>query len=524
MNKPEWAALTDHKSQVADKRIKQLFEADSNRFDKFSLQVENILFDYSKNLITDETLDLLLQLLNASGFDNWRDRFFMGEHVNTTEKRAVQHMALRLPDEASVMVDGTDVMPDIVKSRKKLRKFSEAVRERNWTGHSGKAIEHIVHIGIGGSYLGPKMVTEALSRYHHPDLTCSFVSNVDGHEIDEVIRHFNPETTLFLIASKTFTTQETMMNALTARDWITGHFGSADAVAKHFVALSTNSQAVTEFGIDPENMFEFWDWVGGRYSLWSAIGAPIAIMIGMDRFEDLLEGANAMDQHFKTAPAKENLPVLLAMVGIWNRNFLEYPFYSVVTYDNRLELLPQWLQQTDMESNGKSVDRAGQKTDYVTGPMIMGGAVTDVQHSFFQWMHQGTDPTPVDFIICAKPDHKHPEHHQTLITHFLAQQQALMEGVTNTEEPHRNFPGNRPSNALILDSLTPYTLGQLLAAYEHKVFVQGIVWNINSFDQFGVELGKTMAKDLQTGWDMPDENYDSSTLGQLAHIKTHFSG
>lgn len=522
MNKPEWQALRDHKEQLGKTRIKTLFDENTKRFDQFSLQVENILFDYSKNLITPETLGLLTGLLDASGFENWRDRFFMGEKVNTTEKRAVQHMALRLSDEASVLIDGKDVVPDVIKTRQKLRKFTESVRDRHWTGHSGKAIEHIVNIGIGGSYLGPKMVTAALSRYHHPDLTCSFVSNIDGHDIDEVIEHFNPETTLFLIASKTFTTQETMMNAQTARDWITGHFGTPDAVKKHFIALSTNTEAVTEFGIDSENMFEFWDWVGGRYSLWSAIGAPIALMIGMDRFEDLLDGAQAMDQHFKTAPAKENLPVLMALVGIWNRNFLDLPAQCVVTYDNRLELLPQWLQQTDMESNGKSVNRDGQTVNYTTGPMIMGGAGTDVQHSFFQWMHQGTAPTPVDFIICAKPDHKHPEHHKALITHFLAQQRALMEGVTNKEEPHRHFDGNRPSNALILDALTPYTLGQLLAAYEHKVFVQGIVWNINSFDQFGVELGKTMAKGLQDGWDTSDENYDSSTLGQLTHIKSYF--
>ena len=523
-NSPQWTALQSHAEDIKTTKISELFERDVARFEKMSLQVENLFFDYSKNLITEETLNLLKDLLNQAQFSNWRDRYFVGEKINNSEQRSVQHMALRQMDEDSrIMINGEDIMPQIRDTRRRLKEFTEAVREKKWTGHSGKAIEHIVAIGIGGSQLGPMVVTEALQAYHHPDLTCTFVSNVDGHDIDRVTKHFNPETTLFLIASKSFTTQETMMNAETARRWITDHFGNKESVRDHFVALSTNAHAVKEFGIDPENIFGFWDWVGGRFSMWSAIGVPIAIMIGMNRFEDFLEGASAMDVHFKTAPVEENLPALLAMIGIWHRNFMGYPAYSMAAYDARLKNLALWLQQVDMESNGKTVDRDGHPVKWHTGPMIFGGAGTDVQHSFFQWMHQGTDPTPLDFIICSKPDHGHDQHHKTLVTHFLAQQRALMTGINNSDQPYRTFPGNRPSNALIIDQLTPYTLGQLMAAYEHKIFVQGIVWNINSFDQFGVELGKTMANSLQEDWDNPDADYDSSTTGQLSHIKNYFN-
>ena len=517
----EWKTLKAHFETLKNTQIAALFKKDPARFDNFSISQNGLLFDYSKNLVTEETRKLLIKALMDKGFTNWRDRFFLGDKVNTSEKRAVLHTALRMQNEASVLVEGQNVIPKIKAVLDKMHHFTETVRGKKWHGYSDMPIEHIVHIGIGGSQLGPSMVVNALKHLHHPDLTCDFVSNVDGHDIDRITAHYNPETTLFLIASKSFTTQETMLNAETAKEWIVGHFGTAEAVKHHFVALSTNTKAVTEFGIDPKNMFEFWDWVGGRYSLWSAIGLPIALMIGMDNFNRLLAGAADMDKHFKSAPLGQNIPVMMGLVGFWNRNILGYPAHVMAVYDQRLKSLPDWMQQVDMESNGKTVDRHGQRSDFPTGPLIMGGAGTDVQHSFFQWIHQGTDPTPVDFVICAKPGHDHPEHHKTLITHFLAQQRAMMEGIKNTEEPYRNFEGNRPSNAFILDELTPFRLGQILAAYEHKIFVQGILWNINSFDQFGVELGKTMASDIQRDWDQDKSAYDGSTQGQFDFLTRH---
>jgi len=517
-----WDNLKAHKATLDNTRIADLFKADENRFNTFSIQFNNILFDYSKNLVTEDTLTLLTQALKDAHFENWRDRFFLGGAINTTDKRAVLHTALRAPEGTSILVDGHDIMPDIQNVLKRIKTCVGSIRDRHWLGHSDKPIEHIVNIGIGGSKLGTMMVVNALQDHHHSDLTCDFVSNIDGHDIDRILKHYNPETTLFSVASKTFTTQETMMNAKTARNWITEHFGTTDAVKRHFIALSSNVQAVTEFGIAPEHMFEFWDWVGGRYSLWSSIGMPIAIMIGMDRFEDLLEGAQVMDEHFKTAPIAKNIPALMGLIGFWNHSILGYHAQVIAPYDQRLGLLSDWLQQLDMESNGKSVDRNGIPISVSTGSMIMGGAGTDVQHSFFQWLHQGTDPTPTDFIMCAKPDHTHSEHHKVLVTHFLAQQRALMEGHKAKDAPHQGCAGNRPSNALILDQLTPYTLGQLMAAYEHKIFVQGILWNINSFDQYGVELGKTMAKGLQNDWGKDIADYDSSTQGQYAHITARF--
>lgn len=514
-----WKALKKHASDISTQNISSLFKDDTERFDTFSVKLDGILFDYSKNQITKETRKLLTKALQDSGFYNWRDRFFLGDKVNTTEKRAVLHTALRQQDDSSVLVGGQNIIPQIKTVLNKMRSFVERVRGKSWLGFSDKPIEHIVHIGIGGSHLGPAMVIEALSHMAHPDITCDFVSNVDGHDINRITEHYNPETTLFIVASKSFTTQETMLNAETAKGWIVEHFGTADAVKHHFIALSTNTKAVTDFGIDADNMFEFWDWVGGRYSLWSAIGMPIALTIGMDNFEQLLAGAAAMDKHFKSAPLDQNIPVLMGLVGFWNRNILNYPSHVIAAYDRRLRTLPAWLQQLDMESNGKTINKHGQRSDFPTGPMVMGGAGTDIQHSFFQWIHQGTDITPVDFIICAKPQHKHDAHHKLLITHFLAQQRALMEGIENPEEPHRSFEGNRPSNAFVLDALTPFNLGQLLAAYEHKIFVQGVLWNINSFDQYGVELGKTMASDILENWDSNDTDYDSSTSGQLSLLK-----
>lgn len=521
MNK-SWDTLKLDAERLKSVRIEHLFEQNSRRFEQFSLQVENLFLDYSKNLIDGQVMTDLIALLKDSQFENWRDRFFIGEHINHTEDRAVLHTALRQTEPHPIFSNGENILPQIENVKSRMRQCAQDVRDKTWRGFSGKAIEHIVHIGIGGSSLGPAMAINALKAYHDPDLTCDFVSNVDGHDIQRITDHYNPETTLFLIASKSFTTQETMLNAHTARDWILQHFNhDPDAIKQHFIALSSNAEAVDAFGINKNHMFEFWDWVGGRYSLWSSIGLVIAIMIGMDRFEDLLEGANVIDRHFQTAPPQENLPVILALIGIWNRNFLNHPYYSVIPYDERLKTLPYWLQQLDMESNGKSVDKNGDRLQIKTGPIIMGGAGTDVQHSFFQWMHQGTDICPLDFIICARPDHPYAEQHQTLVSHFLAQQQALLHGYDDQNAPHKHFDGNRPSNALVLDCLTPYTLGQLLAVYEHKIFVQGVIWNINSFDQFGVELGKKLAKDIEKNWEKPNENNDSSTLGLLNHIKNY---
>ena len=448
-NSPEWTALQNHAKTIKSQKISDLLESDPKRFEQNSTEALNIFFDYSKNLMTVETWNLLFDLLKKSDFENWRNRFFLGEKINHTDKRAVLHTALRQEDSTPVLVDGQNILPEIARVKSKMRTFVRNIRDKTHTGHSGKAISHIVHIGIGGSQLGPEMVCHALSQFATSDLTCDFVSNVDGHDIQRITQHYNPETTLFLVASKSFTTQETMMNAHTARDWIVDHYGTGDAIASHFVALSTNTAAVTEFGIDPDNIFPFWDWVGGRYSLWSSIGLVIALMIGMDRFDDLLAGASDMDKHFRNTEMKKNLPVLLALVGVWNRNFLDYPTYTVVPYDQRLSKLPAWLQQVDMESNGKSVNLDGILVDINTGPMIMGGPGTDVQHSYFQWMHQGTDTCPADFIICAQPDHPYKEQHKTLVTHFLAQQKALMDGIKSKDAPHRDFPGNRPSLSLI---------------------------------------------------------------------------
>ena len=515
----QWADLFDHATTLSSQCISQLFESDTRRFESFSIQHEDLLFDYSKNLITPETRQMLINTLENSDFYNARNDLFSGNKINITEDRAALHTALRQQGEHPLHVDGYNIIPDIKSALNKMYNFSKRLRNKKYLGYSGKPISNIVNIGIGGSHIGPMMVVNALKGLHHPDLTCDFVSNVDGHDIQRITQSYDPETTLFLIASKTFTTQETMLNAQTARTWVVDHYKTDQAVQSHFVALSTNEQGVEDFGIDPENMFTLWDWVGGRYSLWSSIGLPIAIMVGMDNFETLLAGAHSIDKHFKSSALEENIPVLMALVGFWNRNILGYQCHAMIPYDCRLSLLPAWLQQADMESNGKTVTRHGQTVQHATGPLIMGGSGTDVQHSFFQWMHQGTDPTPIDFILCAQPEHTHTEHHKILVTHFLAQQRALMQGIENTDEPHRNFPGSRPSNALIIERLTPYSLGQLLAIYEHKIFVQGILWNINSFDQYGVELGKTMANDIQNNWDQDKSGYDSSTQGQFNYIE-----
>ncbi len=533
-----WKALEDHRAALSAVTMRHLFRDDPSRFSQFSKTAGNVLLDYSKNLITKETLGLLLDLARAAAVEDWRERMFSGERINTTEGRAVLHVALRNALDRPIRVDGKDVMPEVGRVLEQMRAFSTAVRDGSWKGHTGARISDVVNIGIGGSDLGPVMVTEALKPYQQAGLGVHFVSNVDGTHIAETLRGLNPETTLFIVASKTFTTQETIANAKTARSWLVEALGEA-AVAKHFVALSTNAKAVSEFGIDVANMFEFWDWVGGRYSLWSAIGLPIAVAIGMDRFEELLAGGRAMDEHFRTTPLEANLPVLMAMIGIWNSDLLGAEAYAVLPYDQYLHRLPAYLQQADMESNGKSVSRDGRPVDHATGPVLFGEPGTNGQHSFYQLLHQGTRLVACDFLAPANSHNPIGDHHRLLLSNFFAQTEALMRGKTADEaraelegegrsaeevaflSPHKVFPGNRPTNSILFPILDPFTLGMLIALYEHKIFVQGIVWQINSFDQWGVELGKQLAKtilpELET--EAPVESHDASTNGLINAYK-----
>jgi len=507
---PWWRALATHADDIGDVHMRELFDRDPERFDRFHLQLDGLLLDYSKNRITDDTLRLLLDLARAAGVEDARAAMFSGERINWTERRAVLHVALRDPSDEPLVVDGEDVRPQVGRVLGQMRRFSDAVRSGAWRGHTGEPIRTVVNIGIGGSDLGPVMITEALGAFADgPDVR--FVSNVDATDFVETTRGLDPATTLFVIASKTFTTQETMANATTARRWLLDALGDDAAVSRHFVALSTNRERVVEFGIDPATMFEFWDWVGGRYSSWSAIGLSIALAVGFDRFRELLDGGHAMDRHFRTAPLERNLPVLLALLGIWYRDFMGCTSHALLPYDQYLHRFPAYFQQGDMESNGKSVDRDGRRVGYPTGPVIWGEPGTNGQHAFFQLLHQGTDVVPCDFIGALRPRHDVGRHHDLLVANMLAQAEALMRGRTEAEvraelrdagmpadrvdelAPHKTFAGNRPSNVLLLDELTPRTLGMLLAAYEHKIFVQGVVWRVNSFDQWGVELGKVLA-------------------------------
>ncbi len=499
--------------------LKGLFAADPDRFQKFSITLPGMLADYSKSVITDELKILLTGLAEEADLAAARDALFAGEKVNFTEKRAVLHMALRAPPDAGFTVDGKDVMPGIHETLAKMRAFAQAVRDGEWRGHSGKPITAIVNIGIGGSSLGPQLATEALSGYHHARLTCHFVSNVDGSDLARVLKNLSPETTLFIVASKTFATAETMLNARMAQNWLLSYYqDDRAAVAAHFVAASTNAQAVAAFGIAPENMFPFQDWVGGRYSVWSSIGLSVMVMVGPDYFSDFLAGAHEMDNHFRTAPFQDNLPVMMALIGVWYRNFMHYPAYAVIPYHATLRRLPAFLQQLDMESNGKSVTRDAVAVPVKTGPIIFGEPGTDVQHSFFQWLHQGSDIVPVDFIAAVKTPDNVPEQANMLLANFLAQSEALMTGRDNADS-HRCYKGNRPSTTLLFDALDPRALGRLLAFYEHKIFVQGVLWGINSFDQYGVELGKTLAKALETEIvDKLPGPHDGSTLGLLKYI------
>jgi glucose-6-phosphate isomerase len=518
---PCWQALADHRNALANTSIRALFERDSARAASFSLEAAGLFADYSKNLVTSDTLALLTALARESGVEARRDAMFAGERINATENRAVLHVALRDRSGKPHKVDGIDISAQVAAVLAKMRGFTDSVRDGVWRGYTGQAITDIVNIGIGGSDLGPKMVCEALKPYARERLSMHFVSNVDGADISEVLKHTRPETTLFIVSSKTFTTRETLTNAHTARAWLLASGAPEAAVAKHFAAVSTNASAVAAFGIDTANMFEFWDWVGGRYSLWSAIGLPIALQIGMDGFEQLLDGAHAMDRHFAEAPLALNLPVLLAMLGIWHQNFLGTASQLIAPYDNYLHRLPAYLQQLDMESNGKSVTLGGARVDYATGPVIWGEPGTNGQHAFFQLLHQGTAIIPTDFIVCMRPHHALEEHHSILVANCFAQSEALMNGSHSTTEPHRNFEGNRPTTTLCLDTLDPAALGALIALYEHKVFVQGTVWRINSFDQWGVELGKKLAVAIEQELATPDPvtMHDSSTNQLINRFK-----
>ncbi len=522
--------------------MRDLFAHDPERAASFSVRVGDMLVDYSKNRITNETMRLLVELAQQAGVEQLRDDMLAGKPINITEGRAVLHTALRHQGDAPIYVDGEDVMPGVRAVLDHMERFSNAVREGTWLGRTGQRVTDVVNIGIGGSDLGPVMVTEALRAYQSPDLRLHFVSNVDGTHITEALRHLDPNTTLFVIASKTFTTQETLTNAGTARAWFLERTGGDEAaIAKHFVAVSTNREAVSSFGIDPDNMFGFWSWVGGRYSLWAAIGLPIALGVGMDNFRALLAGAYAMDQHFATAPLSSNAPVILGLLGVWYGNFLGAATHAVLPYDQYLHRFAAYLQQGDMESNGKSVDRDGNPVDYETGPIIFGEPGTNGQHAFYQLIHQGTKLIPADFIAPAQSHNPEGPHHAILLSNFFAQTEALMKGKTEQEAraeleaqgldepaiahllPHKVFAGNKPTTSIMVKRLDPHSLGALIALYEHKIFVQGAVWNINSYDQWGVELGKQLAKAIQPQLDGADEvaDHDSSTNALIAYYKKH---
>jgi glucose-6-phosphate isomerase len=534
-----WQALVEHQRETAGIHMRDLFARDPERFERFSLQFEDILFDYSKNRITEKTMKLLIDLARQANLKEKIQAMFRGEKINTTEGRAVLHVALRNQSDRPILVDGQDVMPDVNQVLAKMRRFSEAVRSGSWVGYTDKAITDVVNIGIGGSDLGPKMVATALQPYGKPGMHVHYISNVDSTDLVETLKPLNPETTLFLIASKTFTTQETMTNAHSARAWFLSTAGDEAAVAKHFAAMSTNTTAVSEFGIDPQNMFEFWDWVGGRYSLWSAIGLSIAIYLGMERFEELLTGAHQVDEHFRTAPFEKNVPVVMALLGIWYNNFFGAQTHAILPYDQYLVYFPSYFQQGDMESNGKSVTQSGQRVDYPTGPIIWGQPGTNGQHAFYQLIHQGTKLIPCDFLAAAQSHNPLGNHHAILISNFMAQTEALMKGRTPDEVraelagagytveklerlvPAKTFPGNKPTNSFLYPKLTPKTLGSLLALYEHKIFAQGVIWNINSFDQMGVELGKHLAKAIlpELAGDEQVSTHDPSTNSLINHYK-----
>ena len=534
-----WHKLKSHYKSFRKVEMRDLFARDSERAARFTEKFgDTMIVDYSKNRINAKTMEYLMNLARERRLEDKIKSMFRGDKINITENRAVLHTALRNRRGKPVSVNGRDIMPEIEAVYAKMRRFSEDVRFGRFKGHTGKKLVNIVNIGIGGSDLGPFMVTEALKKYWMKGINCYFISNVDGTACAEVLNKLDPETTLFIVASKTFTTIETLTNARTCRKWLVDALGEP-AVAKHFVALSTNEEEVRKFGINPENMFEFWDFVGGRYSVWSAIGLSVAIAVGMDNFDKMLDGAYAMDEHFRTAPLEHNIPVILAMLGIWYNNFMGIHRYAVIPYDQYLQYLPSYLQQLDMESNGKFVDINGEIVKYDTGPVLFGGAGTDVQHSFFQLIHQGTEIVPCDFIVPAISHNEIGDHHEILLANVLAQGEALMKGKTVKEaaeelkkagkskeeieflKKFKSFSGNRPSNTILLKKVDPYTLGALIAMYEHKVFVQGIIWNIDSFDQMGVELGKKLALNIlpELQNNVYELHHDSSTNALIKAVQ-----
>ena len=536
---PAWQALARHYETARTWHMRTLFAEDGARFDRFSIDLGDVFVDYSKNRVTAETMRLLLSLAEQQKVTDWRDRMFAGEKINGTENRAVLHTALRNRANRPILVDGKDVMPEVNAVLARMRKFTDLLRSGTWKGWTGKRITDVVNIGIGGSDLGPVMACEALRPYWQDGLRAHFVSNVDGTQLVETVKHLDAETTLFIVASKTFTTQETLMNAQSARAWLLERSKDEKTVAKHFVAVSTATAEVKKFGIDTDNMFEFWDWVGGRYSLWSAIGLPIACMIGMDRFEEMLSGGFAVDEHFRSAPLERNVPVILGLLGVWYSNFFGAETHAILPYDQYMHRFPAYFQQGDMESNGKRVDKQGNVVDYSTGPIVWGEPGTNGQHAFYQLIHQGTRLIPADFIAPVKTHNRLGDHHLVLLANFFAQTEALMKGKTEAEArseletqkvsaeriaellPHKMFPGNRPTNSFLVQKITPKTLGMLVALYEHKIFTQGVVWNIYSFDQWGVELGKQLAKkiepELRTAGNV--DSHDVSTNGLINRWK-----
>ncbi|NOX08054.1 MAG: glucose-6-phosphate isomerase [Gammaproteobacteria bacterium] len=538
-----WQALADHYYEVRNIHMRDLFAQDSSRFDQFSLTVNDILLDYSKNLITAETLALLMDLAHEQGILESVKELFEGGEVNKTEHRPALHTALRNRSNYPVKVNGKDVMPDVNRVLEQMRGFTEQLRNGQWCGYTGKPIRDVVNIGIGGSDLGPLMATEALRAYGHKNLNVHFVSSVDSEDIAQVFQYLNPETTLFIVSSKTFTTMETMTNARTARAWMLEQSGGKEFYRRHFVAVTTEAEAAMAFGIHEENIFEFWDWVGGRYSLCSAIGLSLAIFIGMDQFEEMLMGAHEMDEHFRNAPLAENIPVILAMIGVWYTNFLGMQTHVVLPYDQCLHRFPAFLQQGDMESNGKRVSADGKVLDYDTGPIIWGELGTSGQHAFYQLIHQGTRLISADLMAACHSHNDLGEHHKVLLSNFFAQGEALMRGKTEAEArsemeqagldevrieellPHKVFPGNRPCNMFMYDRLTPRILGNLVALYEHKVFVQGRIWGVDSFDQWGVELGKQLATTIlgELDQNVADNVHDSSTNGLMQFYRSQLS-
>ncbi|NMA43557.1 MAG: glucose-6-phosphate isomerase [Oligosphaeraceae bacterium] len=528
-----WQKLRQHYNRLSQCSIQELFAEDPHRADKFRLEFFDLYLDYSKNIITEETMRLLLDLAAEAGLPEAIEAMFNGDPINETENRAVLHTALRNRSDQPVFVDGIDVMPDIDQVLERMAAFCEKVRQGKWLGHAGHPIKDVVNIGIGGSDLGPKMACEALKAFACPNLRLHFVSNVDGFHLAQTLSKLNPQETLFIVASKTFTTQETMTNANSARQWLLQAFANKEAISRHFVAVSTNTEAVTEFGIDQANMFEFWDWVGGRYSMCSAIGLPIMLQVGPDHFFNMLEGFHEMDQHFRNAPLHKNMPAILALLGIWYNNFFEAQSHAILPYDQALHRFAAHLQQVDMESNGKSVDRQGKQVTWQTGPIIWGEPGTDSQHSFFQLLHQGTKLIPADFIAFCRSQTPIGDHHQKLLANFVAQTEALAFGKSNAEVVAENpgisaslaaqktFSGNRPSNSIIADELNPRTLGRLVALYEHKIFTQGQIWNIYSFDQWGVQLGKVLANKVlaELRSNKAVTGHDSSTNAIIQHLR-----